>query len=56
MKDIVWKFSKPDNLLLNVFAGTFSAAEFSLLLDKHRRLVGCEKDGDCVEKLMAGVA
>lgn len=44
MKDPVRMFSKPENLVMNTFAGTLSTTQACLLLSKHRRLLVCEEN------------
>lgn len=41
---LVWKFSKPGDLVLDKFAGILSKAKVCLLLDKNGRFVGYEND------------
>lgn len=53
MKDVVHKFSKPDDLVLHAFAMTLSTVKVSLLLSKHVKYVGCEMNSGCVEKSIA---
>lgn len=55
MKDLVRKLSNPSHLMLDAIAGMLSAVKMCLLLDKHTQLLGCDKDGDFVEKYMAGL-
>lgn len=52
MKDLVQMFSHPDGLFFNSSVCTRSTAKALLSVYNHRRLLGCEKDGGCVEKLM----
>lgn len=45
----------PDQLFLDPLAGTLSAVEVRLLLDKPRRLFGCDKDVGCLQKSMSSL-
>ena len=55
MKDIVSKFSKPGDLVMDPFSGTCSTAKACLSLNKHRRFVGCELDENCLKQSIEGV-
>lgn len=54
MNDLVDKFSKPGDFVLEAFAGMVSTTKASLLLDNHWQIVGCVKDCGCVEQYMVG--
>ena len=49
MSDIIEKFSKPGDLVVDPCSGTFSVAKACLLLPKHRRFVGCDLDPACLQ-------
>lgn len=48
MNDVVHKYSKRSQMVLDAFTGTLSAAKACILVDKHRPMVGGEKDVDCL--------
>lgn len=52
MKDLVRKFTIPDDLVLDAFAVTFRIPRRRLWLENHRRFVGCNMKSDCAEKFM----
>lgn len=43
------QFSKPGQLLLDAVAGMLSTAKACLLLNNYSRLIGCDKDIDCLQ-------
>lgn len=55
MEVLVWKFSKLDDLVLDAIAGTLCTAKACILVDKPRKIMGCEKDSNCVERSMTGL-
>lgn len=55
MRDIRRKFSNLDYLMLQVLPRTLSTAKACVLLDKHKRLVGCDRNGCCLQKSMASL-
>lgn len=52
MKDTFCTFFKPEQLVLDPFAKVLCTVKACLLLQKHRRLVGCDKDVKCLQKYM----
>ncbi|MEM1002550.1 MAG: DNA methyltransferase, partial [Bacteroidota bacterium] len=50
MSNLIEKFSKPGDLVVDCFSGTFSVAKACFLLSKHRRFIGCDKDPVCLER------
>lgn len=52
MKEIVQKIMKPEDLNVDACGGTFFVAKAYMLLDKHRKSVGCEVDPSYVTKAM----
>lgn len=44
MKDIVWNFSKPDDLVVSAFAVTLSTAKGCQSLYRHGRFFECDKE------------
>lgn len=44
------------NLVSDANLGMLSTARAFLIMEKRRRIVGCEKDGGTAEKLMKGLA
>lgn len=52
MEDIVQKFSKPGNLVVDASAGTFSVATACTVLLKHRKVIGCGVDPGCMTEAM----
>jgi len=47
LKELIARFSQPGDLVVDLFAGTFSAAIACFSLPNHRRFVGCELDPAC---------
>lgn len=47
MKNIVQKPLKPENLVWDAFAGTFTATKACMLLTKHIKLIRCDVDSNC---------
>jgi len=47
LREIICRFSKPGDIVLDFFAGTYSTAVAALTLPKHRKFVGCENDKYC---------
>ena len=47
MKELVEKFSQPEELVVDLCSGTFSTALGCLLLSKYRKFIGCERDAEC---------
>lgn len=56
MTEIVHKFSKPGELTLDAFAGIFYTTKACLLIKKHKRLFGCHKDVDYLQKYVPSFA
>lgn len=52
MKNIVQEFTKPVNLVVDTYDGTFSVVRACMLLHKHRKFIGCEVDPCCVTGAM----
>lgn len=52
MRDIVWKSTKPSNLVVNACAGTFSVTKAWKLLHTHRTFIGGEAEPSCVNEAM----
>lgn len=50
VKDIVKKYTKPGNLVVDACAGTFCVANGFMLLPKHRSFTGCKVDVSCMTK------
>lgn len=50
LKNIMCKFFEPAQVVLDPFPKTISTAKQCLLLYKHSRLLGCDKDGSCLQK------
>lgn len=48
MKDLLQKFSKYSNLMLEALATTLPIAKVCPLLDKHRRFVVFDKNSGCM--------
>lgn len=55
MKDILPKCSKPDQRMLDAFAKTLYTEMGCLLLNNHRRFLGCNKDASCLQKSMPSI-
>lgn len=55
MMDIIEKFTKPGDLVVDPCAGTFSVAMACMLMPKHRKFVGCDKDDSCLENSMTSL-
>ncbi|PXF46431.1 DNA adenine methyltransferase YhdJ [Gracilariopsis chorda] len=49
LKQLICRFSQPGDLVVEMFAGTFSTAMACVELPKHRNFVGCEPDKACFE-------
>lgn len=49
------KFSRPRKMMLDTSPQTISRAKACLLLDKHRRFIGCERYGSGVRMSMTGL-
>jgi len=49
MMDIISKFTKPGDIVVDMFSGTFPTAKACMKLDKHRRFVGCDLDYKCIK-------
>ena len=47
MKEIICRFSQPNDIVLDTFAGTFSTAVACFQLPQPRRFIGCEADMEC---------
>lgn len=52
MKDIAKKFKKPENLIADACAETFSVSRACILLSKQRRLIVCKIHSRCVTEVM----
>lgn len=48
MEDLENKLWKPRELLLDPFSDTFATAKMRLELPRHRHLLSCKVDSDCV--------
>lgn len=55
MKDVVKKFSKAAQPILDLCAGTSGTASACMMVTKHRRFVGCENDATCYAASMASI-
>ena len=55
LRDVIRKFTQPGDLVMDLFSGTAATAKACLSLDEHRRFVGCDIDGDCVNASMDSV-
>ena len=58
MKYLINKFTNGGDLVIDPCAGTFSTMQACILLDKHRRFAGTDKDSNCaciVEEDMIGL-
>lgn len=49
LKELICRFSQPGDIVIDLFAGTFSTAIACFQLKDHRRFIGCEKDHDCFD-------
>lgn len=47
MQELICRFSQPNDIVLDTFAGTFSTAVASVQLSQPRRFIGCEADVEC---------
>lgn len=47
MKEIIRELTFSDGLIMNCFAGTFSAAKECMLISQYKWLVGCNLDWEC---------
>lgn len=54
-RDIVFKFSKPGQAVLEPRVGTFDTVKACMMAPKHRRRVGCGTDAVCCDESMASV-
>ena len=52
LKDIIVRMTKPGATVVDTFAGTCATAKACLMLKKHRKFIGCDKDEDCLEAAM----
>lgn len=52
MRDILQKFKKLGNLVVDVFGGTISVVKACLLLPEHGRFIEYEVDASCVIEAM----
>ena len=48
LKYLISKYSKPGDTVMDPCAGTASTMHACMLLDKHRKFVGCEPDSDAI--------
>ena len=48
MKELICKYSKGGDIVVDMFGGTFSTAKACLELPEHRIFVGCDNDSSCV--------
>lgn len=55
MMDLVSKFTKPGELVVDNCTGTSATAKPCMLLPQHRRFVGCAKDSDCFQEVLPSV-
>lgn len=46
MKDLVGKFTRGRDVVMDFCTGTYPTAKTSMLLDQHRKFVGCDLDSD----------
>ena len=49
LMELVSRFTQPGDLVVDLFAGTFSSAAACFSLKEHRRFAGCESDPKCNE-------
>ena len=49
LKELIARFSKPGDFVVDLFSGTFSTAVAAFTLPQHRRFAGCELDSTCFE-------
>lgn len=49
LRELVSRFSQPGDYVVDLFAGTFSTAHACFTLPQHRKFVGCDMDGECVD-------
>ena len=47
MKELIEKFSQPEEFVVDLCSGTFAPALGCLLLSKYRKFFGCERDAEC---------
>lgn len=52
--DIMNKFSRTRELVMDIFAETFATGKAWLMLSRHHRFVGCEIDAKCCEVSLEG--
>lgn len=55
MKDIGQNFPKRGYLVLERFAGSLSTAKVDVLLNKHKRFIGYDKDGNFLQEYRPSV-
>jgi len=55
MWELVEQYSNPGDIVVDMFAGTFSTARDCLSVDKARKFVGCDADANCVNTSRPGV-
>lgn len=46
MKDLLRKYTRPENVVLDFCARTCSAAKACMLPDQHKKFVGCDVDSE----------
>ena len=47
LRELISRFSKPRDLVVDLFGGTFSTAVACFTIPQHRRFAGCEPDESC---------
>ena len=55
LQEIISRYTQPGDKVLDLFAGTFSAAIAALSLPKHRVFIGTESDKNCFDVSMLSV-
>ena len=52
LKELIMRYTKPGDIVMDMYAGTFSVALACLTLPQHRVFVGCELDTWCFDHAM----
>ena len=52
LQELVGRYTKPGDIVVDCFAGTLVAAKACLQMEKHRIFIGCDRDSQCVEDAM----
>ena len=47
MKELICRFTRPGDTVVDLFSGTFSTAMACLSIPQHRKFIGCESDDAC---------